>query len=370
VKRNGIPLLAAACFGLAVISGNAQQNSDGGARFVLISKQHAAASAQFVAQASGEKYQNWLREDVRWIIDDDERKAFQRLSSDEERDLFIESFWRKRNPFPGSERNVFKEEHYRRILYANEHFASLKPGWKTDRGRFYIWYGPPDRIEEYADRGTYRERYDGPTISNLPLQIWHYRYIKGVGSDVTLPFADICHCGDYRMTRDNSEDAKPVYRRPDEPAPPEVVPKLAEPPPGVRFKDLEQMLVHKLDFRLVPFAVKTDFVRVTNFTVMVPISVRVENRGVTFAKKRDAEGGKINIFGRVTSPAGRVVEVFEDSVEINTGRQQATLYQHMVPLRPGQYWLGIVVQDVNGDRVGTSRQSLEVPEFEDGEPTP
>ena len=90
-------------------------------------------------------YKKWLDEDVAWIITDEERAAFKQLSNDEERDNFIEAFWQRRDPTPDTEENEFKEEHYRRIAYANEHFAAGIPGWKTDRGRIYIMYGPAGR---------------------------------------------------------------------------------------------------------------------------------------------------------------------------------------------------------------------------------
>ena len=100
-------------------------------------------------------YRIWLNQDVAYIITDEERRAFNDLSNDAERESFIEQFWLRRDPTPDTEENEFKEEHYRRIAYANEHFASGIPGWKTDRGRTYIVYGPPDEIESHSSGGTY-----------------------------------------------------------------------------------------------------------------------------------------------------------------------------------------------------------------------
>src|SRR5262245_13328445 len=85
-------------------------------------------------------YRKWMNEDVTYILTDEERSVFKRLQTDEERESFIESFWARRDPTPDSIENEFKEEHYRRIAYANERFASGIPGWKTDRGRIYITY--------------------------------------------------------------------------------------------------------------------------------------------------------------------------------------------------------------------------------------
>ena len=100
-------------------------------------------------------YKKWLDEDVVYIISDEEKKAFHQLNTDEEREQFVEQFWLRRDPTPDTDENEFKEEHYRRIAYANEHYASGIPGWRTDRGRIYIQYGPPDEIESHASGGSY-----------------------------------------------------------------------------------------------------------------------------------------------------------------------------------------------------------------------
>jgi len=101
-------------------------------------------------------YKKWLNEDVVWIITDQERAAFKQLSNDEERDNFIEAFWQRRDPTPDTEENEYKEEHYRRIAYSNEHFAAGIPGWKTDRGRIYIMYGPADEVDSHPSGGSYQ----------------------------------------------------------------------------------------------------------------------------------------------------------------------------------------------------------------------
>src|ERR1700753_2292688 len=100
-------------------------------------------------------YKKWLNEDVAYIITDEESAAFKKLQTDEEREQFIEQFWLRRDPTPDTVENEFKEEHYRRIAYANEHYASGTPGGKTDRGRIYITFAPPDEIEGHPSGGTY-----------------------------------------------------------------------------------------------------------------------------------------------------------------------------------------------------------------------
>lgn len=149
-----------------------------------------------------EIYKKWLNEDVRWIITDEERADFNQLSLNEQRDAFVVAFWERRNPTPGASRNKFKEEHYRRLAYANTHFAAKAPGWQTDRGRFYIMYGPPDETEQHP-------QFPGPHNSRPAYDIWRYRYLKGIGRNISLEFIDTCGCGDFHLERGSSEKDPP-----------------------------------------------------------------------------------------------------------------------------------------------------------------
>ncbi len=144
---------------------------------------------------------------MRWIITDQELQAFKNLSNDEERDQFIENFWLRRNPNPDSPENEYREEHYARIAYANEHFAAGKPGWRTDRGHIYIAYGKPDTIDSHPSGGNYERPMEegGGNTSTFPFEIWHYRYLEGIGDNIDIEFVDTCMCGDYHMTIDRSE---------------------------------------------------------------------------------------------------------------------------------------------------------------------
>src|SRR5271168_2858577 len=152
-------------------------------------------------------YKKWLNEDVVWIITDQERAAFKQLSNDEERDNFIEAFWQRRDPTPDTEENEYKEEHYRRIAYTNEHFAAGIPGWKSDRGKIYIMYGPADEIESHPSGGTYERPMEegGGETSTYPFEDWRYRYLEGIGQEIIVEFVDTCMCGEYHMTIDRSE---------------------------------------------------------------------------------------------------------------------------------------------------------------------
>src|SRR5882762_10857102 len=151
-------------------------------------------------------YKDWLEKDVAYIITDEERKAFKKLATDDERERFIEEFWRRRDPDPDTDENEFREEYYERIAYANEHYASGIPGWKTDRGRIYITWGKPDEIETHPSGGAYnRESYEGGgSTSTYPFERWWYRNLPG-HSDIQIEFVDPTGSGEYRIARNPFE---------------------------------------------------------------------------------------------------------------------------------------------------------------------
>lgn len=355
-------------------------------------------------------YKKWLNEDVAYIISDQERAAFKQLSNDEERDNFIEAFWQRRDPTPDTEENEYKEEHYRRIAYANEHFAAGIPGWKSDRGRMYIMYGPADEIDSHPSGGSYERPMEegGGETSTFPFETWRYRYIEGIGQEVIIEFVDTCMCGDYHMTLDRSEKDALKYTpnagltlyeqmgmsskasrfsgggleqlgagpmssdlQTKEFDRLEQYAKLQAPPP-VKFKDLEEIVNTKLITNLMPFDVRTDFVKVTGDTVLVPITIQMKYRDITFANKDGVQRGTVNIFGRVTTLTGRVVQTFEDPAQVDVPAEllprmaeNSSVYWKALPLRPGRYKIEIAVKDVNGDRKGVWSRGIVVPEYAD-----
>ncbi len=349
-------------------------------------------------------YKKWLNQDVAYIITPEEKAAFKQLSNDEERDQFIEQFWLRRDPTPDTPENEYKEEHYRRIAYANEHFGAGIPGWKTDRGRIYIIWGPADQIESHPAGGTYSRSIQegGGTTSTYPFETWRYRYLEGVGQEVILEFVDQCSCGEYFLSSDvNDKDAllhtpggSTYYEQygltskaqrldpfaanagPSQPIENSkqfdkmaMLAKVQAPPP-IKFKDLEEVVSHKINISLMPFEVRTDYVKVTGDTVLVPVTLQVKNKDITFVSKDGIQRGTVNIFGRVTGITGRVAQTFEDTVQVDVPNDllekelgYSKLYWKAIPLRPGRYRLDLVVKDVNGDRVGTWSRGILVPEY-------
>ena len=187
-----------------------------------LSDKQKKENAKSLKQELSKTYRKWLDEDVSYIISDEERKAFKQLSNDEERDQFIEAFWQRRDPTPDTEENEFKEEHYRRIAYANEHFAAGIPGWRTDRGRIYVMYGPADEIDSHPSGGTYERPIEegGGSTSTYPFEDWRYRYLEGIGQEVIigcgrdqcqakLPFQSFLHNIQMQQPQKTAAKAKP-----------------------------------------------------------------------------------------------------------------------------------------------------------------
>jgi GWxTD domain-containing protein len=359
----------------------------------------------------GGVYKKWLDEDVRWIITDEEVSAFKKLSNNTERDAFIEEFWRRRDPTPDTEENEYKEEHYRRIAYANEHFAAGIPGWKTDRGRIYIMYGKPDTTDSHPMGGPYQRPAEegGGTTETYPFEVWRYRYIEGIGQEVEIEFVDDCQCGAYEMTMDRSKkdallnvpnagltdmEAMGMANKADrfrgglerlgtgpfnqdlstkEFDRLETFAKLNR-APLVKSELRGELVKSTIRTNVLPFDVRVDFVKLTSDTVLVPITLQVPLRSLVWANKDGLQRAVINIYGQLTTLSGKIVQTFEDSrvkeippdlleKEINT----TSLYWKALPMRPGLYRLDVVVKDVNGDKVGIFSRSYTVPDYSNDE---
>ena len=355
-------------------------------------------------------YKKWLDEEVPYIITSEERASFKKLSTDDEREQFIEAFWERRNPNPGSPENEFKEEYYRRIAYANEHYASGIPGWRTDRGRIYIMYGPADETDSHPSGGTYERPPEegGGETSTYPFETWRYRYIDGIGTNIILEFVDPTMTGEYHLTIDPGEkDAllhvpgagltmlesmgmsskRDRFTRTDGMTigqslggTPESMNEFSRldlfakifKPPEVKFKDLKAVVTSKLTAQLVPFDVRTDFIRVTEDSVLTPITIQVANRDLEFQNKDGVMHAVIDVFAQLSTLSGRIVNTIEEGVALDTPEHdfqayvnRKSVYQKVVPLRPGRYKLSVVVKDDLNGHMGSLEQGIAVPRFED-----
>jgi GWxTD domain-containing protein len=356
-------------------------------------------------------YKKWLSEDVSYIITDAERKAFLQLQTNEEREQFIEQFWQRRNPDPDSVDNTVKEEHYRRIAYANEHFSSGVQGWRTDRGRIYIMYGKPDSLESHTQGENYDRPLDqgGGETKTYAFEDWTYHYIEGIGENVELEFVDPSGTGEFHLTSDPSEKDALLYvpgagltlaeqqgmsdksarflnsdgthlapsatggrsAALDEFNRLELSAKIWQ-PPTVKFKDLEAVVSSRIVRDQLKFDYRFDFMRVAGDSVLVPITVQIPNNQMSFQSKDGIHTATLNLFARVSSLSGRTVQTFEDTIRrdfpdslLQASLRSSSIYQKAVPLRPGLYRLDVVIKDTTSNNVGVVNTRLAVPPFDD-----
>jgi GWxTD domain-containing protein len=352
-------------------------------------------------------YKDWLEKDVTYVITDEERKAFKKLATDDERERFIEEFWRRRDPDPDTDENEFKEEYYERIAYANEHFSSGIPGWKTDRGRIWIMYGKPDERETHPMGGSYeRPSYEGGgNTTTYPFEVWFYRYLAGVGSGVEIEFVDPTGSGEYRIARNpNEKDAMLMipgagltlseqlglsskadritgqggtgvanYQR-EQDSPFSRLQLLADlsRPPQVKFNDLASAVnTGVIEENPLNFDFRVDFFRQSDERVITALTIQADNKELTFTDSGGLQQARMNIFGRITSVAGRRAGIFEDPVittatteELTEAKSRKSAYQKAVPLAPGTYKVDVIVRDVTSGATGVKHVGFTVPRYD------
>jgi GWxTD domain-containing protein len=359
-------------------------------------------------------YKKWLDEDVTYIISDEERKVFKDLKNDEEREAFIEQFWARRNPDPRSSNNSFKEEHYRRIAYSNQMFASGIPGWKTDRGRIYVMYGKPDEIESHPTGGAYNRPFNegGGTTTTYPFEKWWYRHIDNVGDDIEIEFVDQSMTGEYRMAmspdekdalmnvpgagltlaeelglasktdrsyynpgawNDSNNPENMFMRAKDSPFSRMEQYFGLQRPPQIKFEDLKSVVTTKITYNTLPYNVRTDFIKLSSDKVLVPITIELNNKDLEFKRELEINRASVNVYGIVTGLTGRIMAEFEDTISteymdqyFEQGKNKRSEYQKIVALPPGQrYKLDLVLKDVNSKNVGALQLGINVPKYED-----
>ena len=363
-----------------------------------------------VRKEKSNMFKKWIEEDVAYIITPEEKKAWNKLQTDEEREQFIEAFWRRRDPDPDTDVNEYLEEHYERIAYANEHFASGIPGWKTDRGRIYIMYGPPNEKETHPSGGQYdRPSYEGGgSTTTYPFEVWFYRYLPGIGSGIEIEFVDPTGSGEYRIARNPDEkDAMlnvpgagltlneqlglsskadrlssmgtfgysgPGAREQDSPFTRLQLYTDLQKPPQVN-DVLEKNLLATtntgaVDTAALSVATKVDFYRASDNTVMTALTIQTDNGDLTFKDVGGVQQARLNIYGRVTNLSGRRITSFEDPVtteatpeELTTAKDRKSAYQRVLPLSPGHYKVDLIIRDTNSGAQTIKSVGFEVPKY-------
>ena len=399
-RRIGRLAFALLALTFAVPSGLAQKKNNGQA-------QDPSDKQRNVKPEVKKAYKDWLDKDVAYIITDDERKAFKKLETDDERERFIEEFWRRRDPDPDTDENEFREEYYERIAYANEHYASGIPGWKTDRGRIYITWGKPDEVESHPSGGSYnRESYEGGgSTSTYPFERWFYRYLPGVGSGIEIEFVDPTGSGEYRIARNPDEkDAllnvpgagltlaeemglstkgeriqnvggigNPNYTR-EADSPFNRLQVLADlsRPPAIKFNDLASAVnTPVIEDNPLAFDVRVDFFRQSDDRVITAFTIQTDNQNLVFQDSGGLQQAQLNIFGKITHVSGRRAGIFEDPVitratpqELTEAKERKSAYQKAVSLAPGRYRVDVIVRDIASGATGVRHVGFEVPKYD------
>jgi GWxTD domain-containing protein len=361
-------------------------------------------------EEAGNYLKKWPQQEVPYIIDSEEQAAFNRLKTDEEREQFIEAFWLRRDPSPDSVDNEFRDEYYRRIVLANEKYTSGIPGWKTDRGRILIMHGEPDEVETHAMGGTYLRDIEegGGRTSTFPFERWRYRHIDNIGNNVILEFVDSSMSGEYRLEFDPAakdallhvpgvglteyeermglDKADRLNRS---------VAKAGNPlgqdtrvsdfdrldqyykiltPPSVKFKDLEAIVTKRLSQNLLPFDYRADVYKMTETASLVPITIQVAYKNLTFKEETSSDGTKFmrangRFEGQVSKLSGKVIERIDDAFDLTVMAAQfrpdgIAVHQKVLNLPPGgPYRLFLAVNDAKSNNTGTVDKRLEVKRF-------
>ena len=356
------------------------------------SKEQEKKRVEKLEQQLSGLFKRWLKEDVGYIITSEEKKEFLRLKTSQDREVFIEQFWLRRDPTPDTFENEYQVEHYRRIAYANEKFDSGFPGWRTDRGRIYITVGPPDGIDDYTAGHRYIRPSEegGEEVITFAFQIWWYRFLKGIGPNIRLEFVDKTMTGEYRYASD--PDEKVVRRASNRPGVPRNVFRIMQDlfgrmkqfarlenwanldkPPAVKFKDLEEVVESRIEYNTLPYNLETHYVRVTDNATLAAVTIQFNDQDLVFREEDGVSKSRVNIFGRVLTPEQRVATAFEQTLTTTAPPEgfdhqvkRSSIFQKVVSLAPGKYRLQLVIKDVIGETMGTHRGDLDLPQFEEG----
>jgi GWxTD domain-containing protein len=349
--------------------------------------------------------QAWLNEEVAYIITPKEHDVFLKLRTDRDRDIFVEAFWKQRDPTPGTPKNEFREEHYRRISYANKMFgrSTPVPGWKTDRGRIYIILGEPKGIE----------RYD--SVQNVnPTEIWFYLGDPALGmpTGFNVIFFKDHGTGDYILyspaghgprsllaaPTSGSQDDRAAYAElsrlepnlarqtlsliPGERSYPGSLSLASDalvssiyalPRKMVRDTYADALLKYKdiVEVEYTANYIDSDGLAwvVRDPSGFFEVHYAVEPKKISVEESGDRFEARFEIVGRVSDPLGKTVYQFEKSFPFSFSREdiegkysKSVSLQDTFPLVPGRYTLDLLLKNTGSREFSSVTAALAVPE--------
>jgi GWxTD domain-containing protein len=368
------------------------------------------------AETGGNVLKGWADE-VAYIITDNERKAFKKLTTDEERENFTENFWLVRDPTPDTPENEFRDQFYERIDYANDHFTSGVAGMRTDRGRMYILNGPPDEIVSHPTGGSYDRPAEegGGRTNTFPFETWRYRHLdnKSQSENVIYEFVDSTMSGEYRLEYDpGAKDAlKHVpgvgltdaeinlgldkADRPNKTN--QALDGMSAPLPlnysgnsefdilekyneaykvaDVKYKDLLVPAATRLSTNTLPYRVQAHYIKLTSDSVRTLITVEIMTRDLAFHPEGGGQVATAHITGVVyrsdnhrmsgSSFSQDISVPFTSEKALKANLDRPNLYQVTTYLAPGKYKLHLTVEDKNSQSIKTDDILLSPPRIPD-----
>jgi GWxTD domain-containing protein len=351
-----------------------------------------------------ETYRKWLEEDVAYIIAPVERNVFLKLQTDRERDLFIEAFWKQRDPTPGNAENEFKTEHFRRIAYANRTLGrdAPRPGWRTDRGRIYIILGEPRDIQKFEGKSsTYDAEvwfYQGKTDIGLPAgfnvvffrQGGHgeYRLYSPIGDGPQALLTGYFGGPDYQAAYEKLRQIEPdlaavslslvpgeagtVYGRPSMSSDLLIQRIESAPARGVEAKYAQKFLQYK---DLVEVEYTANYLDSDSLIKVFRdpsgfyfVHYAVEPRRLSVNQYEGKYYTTLKVNGRVTTADGRLVHQFDKTVALNLTEDEMIEanrapfdFQDLFPLLGGDYTLSVLIKNEASKEFTSVEKSLRIP---------
>ncbi|HSR67719.1 MAG TPA: GWxTD domain-containing protein [Acidobacteriota bacterium] len=357
-------------------------------------------------------YKKWIEQDVVYLITEDELEVFESLTTPEEKDAFIEQFWKRRDADLTTEINEYKEEHYRRIAFVNDRYGSGIPGWKTDRGRIYITFGPPDETEYHPGGNYKRKPWEGGGRTNVfPFEVWTYNYIPGVGQDVEVEFVDRSMTGEFKLALypwekdinlhvdgeglttaeklglasraqrpglhpgnlNNMDFMRRMMgvRRKDLPMERALQYFRLQRPPEIKQKELQKIVDARVSYQVLPLNLDASHIWIDESNALMPITMQIANKDLQFEQRDDRYLARVGVYGKVTSMTGEVIAEFEEVLnsqyaehQLEAGRTQRSVFQKIVAAEAGRYKIELVAKDLNSGNLGTSTRSIFIPAME------